>query len=581
MADAPQGIVLFNGVRAFLSAQYTRTHGVQPNVCTIRMAPQPGKLLESGTLTFTYGRTRLAFPDCKVDTVQFEYDSEGREIWTLNILDRRWKWRIGGHVSGYYNVRRGSGVVPATLKKPQELAKLCLDAMGEVRCDLRKLPNDAFPEIEWDYTLAADALEKLCQSLGCRLVLKLDDTLAIEKIGEGRALPTGGQLTNQSALDPPERPDEIRFVTARAKCQVDLDLEAVAEDEDGEIKPLFKTSYGPDIRRAGIDWNYYDLFANSILPQRVRELAKREAYRRYRIVCSKASPVSFYRPDRQRMLATDLAQITPTEELQLDKEFKNGELRRKPAVVWGTFWTEKDGGSNSYGPDGITRNPRFPNGLDLDDHPEWICPYEFDYDPVKGTIYFAEPITCRQRIGTIRIGDGAGGSNPHFAFSPAILKLRTTIGFREVDTRAWYRAAVGRRSRAKKFGTMPEILLHDDCEAWAINVGDRLTTNLDEINESAKHYLDEKEREYEPDDSQAITYAGLLDIELDGAIQQVTWMIDDAGYATTAAHRNREDVLLAQTNAERQLFRGIQNALDMDARLLGERGARERLAKGA
>ena len=63
-------------------------------------------------------------------------------------------------------------------------------------------------------------------------------------------------------------------------------------------------------------------------------------------------------------------------------------------------------------------------------------------------------------------------------------------------------------------------------------------------------------------------------IRLDGAIQQVTWRIDDSGKATTRANKNREDVIVTpsyyearqvqRTNALLDLFNKTQRARDRD-----------------
>lgn len=608
MAGAPQGLCTFDGIKAVMSASFTLTHGTQPNVCQIQIPPQPQGLKETGTLKFTYGKTEVAFEGCKVDSVQASRDGQGRVVWTINVLDPRWKWRIGGHVSGYYNVRRGSGIVRETLKTPQELATLCLEAMDVERFDVKNLTNDVYPEIEWDFTLAADALDDICNSLGFRVVPKRNKLIALEKVGEGKPLPEGGAMTNEAAIDPPERPDELIFVTGRCRYQVDLPLEMVMEDLDGVIKPFKECSYGPEradngeLRKAGIDWNFYELMANSIAPERARELAKRWAFRAYRVKLDKAKPLRFYLPSGKSIPVTSLKQILPLEDHQLEigkddldaeeaaavaakaaaagPAFRDepGELRRKAAVVWGTFWVSSDGGYNSY------EELKKPSSDDLVKYPDFVYPKDWHLDRERGIVIFGEPVVARELTGNKIKVDAEGHTMPEFIFSPAILFLRTTISLRDPDTRAWFRYTVSRKSKQKKFGTKPQVILHDDVEAWAYHDPSRkgkFTSNIKEIDDAAQHYLDEKEKEFKPRDSQTVSYAGLLAIDLDGATQQVTWSIDDSGYATTTASRNREDPRLSQTNGERQLFQGINAVLAREALLGGDRAAKDRLAKGA
>ena len=67
-----------------------------------------------------------------------------------------------------------SKIRPGTEKKPQALATLCLQAMGEDDYDVSALPNDARPEIDWSYQNPAEALQQLCDKLGCRVTYVVD-----------------------------------------------------------------------------------------------------------------------------------------------------------------------------------------------------------------------------------------------------------------------------------------------------------------------------------------------------------------------------------------------------------------------
>ena len=62
-----------------------------------------------------------------------------------------------------------------------------------------------------------------------------------------------------------------------------------------------------------------------------------------------------------------------------------------------------------------------------------------------------------------------------------------------------------------------------------------------ELKRQAGYYLDAAEREYNQEYPQSVTYAGLQQLELDGAIQQVTYQCGPRGF-TTAASRNTEDL---------------------------------------
>src|SRR5262249_10682006 len=154
--SAPQGVASFPGVNQLLDASITCVHGISPSVAVLTIVPQPGLTTEIGSLRFEFDSLVLEVPDCKVDQGSIERNAGG-EIWRLSILDRRWRWRFG-RISGSYNVRRddsslkrGENGTIDTERTPQELASLCLQAMGESDFDVADLPNATRPSIEWDY----------------------------------------------------------------------------------------------------------------------------------------------------------------------------------------------------------------------------------------------------------------------------------------------------------------------------------------------------------------------------------------------------------------------------------------------
>ena len=98
----PQGLAHFPGIDQLLSASITLGHGISPSSAKLQIAPQVNFAAETGTLSFEYDGTTVAFPDCKVDRSSMDRNERG-EVVQLSILDRRWKWRFG-QISGKYNV---------------------------------------------------------------------------------------------------------------------------------------------------------------------------------------------------------------------------------------------------------------------------------------------------------------------------------------------------------------------------------------------------------------------------------------------------------------------------------------------
>ena len=241
----PQGLFEFPGVADFISGTYAMGQGTSPGICTLQMPPQARLPAREGTLSMVYGGVRVELKDCIVDSIDFDL-GVNQDVWIVRILDRRWKWRKLGQVSGAYNLRVAEDKIQkGTEKTPRELMELCLKAMGERRFDVGRVPNKERPEVQWDMTLPASALEDLAERTGCRVILRLDDSVAVVPRGVGRPLPNLPSVIDmQEAANPPELPHRLVYA-APAVWQQDLELEAVGKDLDGEVKPIDLLSYKP------------------------------------------------------------------------------------------------------------------------------------------------------------------------------------------------------------------------------------------------------------------------------------------------------------------------------------------------
>ena len=168
---------------------------------------------------------------------------------SVRILDRRWKWQYG-EISGRYNIREKEEeylIDPDTEKKPRQLATLLLAAMGEVGYSVDELPNDNRPQKHWVSANPANELYQLCDSLGCRVVLGLDNRVRLRRVGSGASLPVLGiEISDSVGIDAQARPDSIKVVCGPTRYQARFFLEAVGKDVDGRIKFLDDLSYRPD-----------------------------------------------------------------------------------------------------------------------------------------------------------------------------------------------------------------------------------------------------------------------------------------------------------------------------------------------
>ena len=243
-------------------------HGITPGVASLEILPQALPPDLAGPLVISDGIGIVTLPDCRVDSIRAEKDSGGIRYY-LTIKDRRWRWKNCGGISGRYNVVDPSGqyskitpnafgdyptrlarptrYIPWTLKTPYQLAILCLTAMRETAYTV-DLPNtvDTLPQINWDWTNPAQALQSLCNQFGRRIIYDwFTDTVNVVQLGIGLDLPTGSYSLDTPAYTNLQRPDSIILVGAPIRYQILMKLEAVGEDWDGSIRPINDLSYVP------------------------------------------------------------------------------------------------------------------------------------------------------------------------------------------------------------------------------------------------------------------------------------------------------------------------------------------------
>lgn len=259
------------GISQVESAQYTLSHGISPGCAILTILPQNiNDIALQGNLTLSDGVGSVTLRGCKVSGIRENLDDGGR-TWTVEILDRRWRWRDApGYISGVYNVPDASRdvtrppegfgpylapaqlYVPWTIRTPHQLMKLCLDAMGEVGYVINA-PNVTYPlpAINWDYSNPSQSLSSLVETLGCRVIYRPDTNVVwIVPLGVGGRLPDEDMVRESPSVKSPQRPDTIVCVGAPVKFQMEWVLEAVGEEWDGRLKPIEYLSYAPELRSA-------------------------------------------------------------------------------------------------------------------------------------------------------------------------------------------------------------------------------------------------------------------------------------------------------------------------------------------
>lgn len=499
-----QALLRFPGLKQVIRWNMTLSHGITPGICTIDVAPQFGVPDEVGTLRLQFGPIRLQFPECVVDYAHVRRNTAGMVV-SLALLDRRWKWKHGA-ISGRYNLRTADGTLDrATEKTPQQLATLLLRAMGESAFAVEELPNRARPEVDWAASNPASELASLCETLGCRVVLGVDNRVALRQTGQGATLPALDSIrTARIGIDPPARPDLLRLVAAPTRFQTKFRLEAVGEETDGTIRPIDELSYKP---AEGWGSEPYTHFSNVIATDdRARAVAT--VYRWYRIKCTAPDDKGgTFRIAGRHGPVENLWQLLPLEKTLIDTEpGPDGIERPRLPFVDGYFWPESPDGDNFTT---IRRSDR-----------------PFTIDSARGIVRFAQPVLKRNADDD--------------TYRPADLFLTVAHPLRELDTREEVRFTLERRLPGTPLGTGPEIVRRDDLVETIIHRGTNETeTNRNELTGEANAALDAALTAYQTLQTSDAEYAGLIPISPDGAIHQVAWSGGPQG-AVTRAGRNQE-----------------------------------------
>lgn len=524
----------FTGIDTILAAQFTLSQGVSPGTGILEILPQQREIPYIGDLTFICGRDLLTLKNIRIGEAIYNTGRGGRTI-SLPLLDDRWRWKFG-IISGRYNVRKADGSVEAySEKSPQELARILLEEMRVTKFNVFALPNFARPFVDWEAETPAMALQNLCSSLGCRIAYDpTDGSVNIVTQGEGGELPgiLAYELQDGSGIDPQERPDKLVFYAGYTQHQVRLPLEAVGLDVSGEIKPVEALSY-----RAPQGWGQTHPSMTEIPDSPIslasgakvsqRELALQSVWRWYRVkeeievylTTLKEGPTTVNR--RDIIVLNQLAETYTDPVTNVKKP--------KPAQVYGTFWHE---GRPDYA--------NCPAGTKLE--------LDFSVNTEQQLVQISQQLTKKpEEDGTIE---------------PAELYLEAAILVRDENTNAIRRYTKDFRPKGNSFNAQDQPVKVEDVFLTIVHQYDgvddssgvdNLVINRKEVEDQADYYLRAAAKDYETPTTRDKIYCTIVPIQIDGAIQQVSWSFGTSG-ATTRASRGTEHDLAIPSYRERQLM---------------------------
>lgn len=552
--------ITFPGIRSAFGGSYTLAHGVQAGIISIHCHPQNIDIINNvGTVRMEWRSTVIELPNCRAFSHQLEASGDGFILRVL-LEDRRWKWRWPT-ISGRYNVRTADATIYSPTKKnPQELAKLLLDAMDEPRVDVSDLPTDDYPFVEWYEATAAEELSSICDRYGCHVVMQIDGSVVIRKIGVGTPLPTILPIaTDSESVSFPIAPDALEVVFGPTKYRANIMLEPVGLDVDGTVKPVNKLSYMPAGGWTGENPGTFPLLTVSLKgkPQYgprlfILDLARKSVFKWYRITTKMPSGTSlngipmdipgYGKIDNiDQLLPIDdkLSNVTLDPTFQLSEERKGVSADKDNTqqfydvydntTVWGVFY-KKDGPFA-----GMVRH------TDVD---------AFSKAPGKNT-YRAGGYSIDRERGLVmfddyvyRFTDPANGGSRKFDFPN--LAISVMVSPRDRKTFEMDKYTVTRNYDNQK-GTQPRVLLHPEFQKVVVHdidstgrQGPARTINKNLLDKVARYYLDAAERQYQRPGPQTLTYNGLWPINPNGAIREVTFNITGETGVDTIASFNDE-----------------------------------------
>ncbi len=514
--------ISFSGITTPIAVEMTSGYGTAPSAGVLRFREQP-KAPRFGNLTIDCDGEKRTWRDCKLQTFQRLTDAANRGIVVAQVLDRRWRWQ-GIKISGKYNLKRArGGYQTGTEKTPRELATLLFKALGEPGADVSALPNESRPEINWDVAGAANELATLCETLACRVVLGNDDKPRIVRLGTGRALqdsPTAFALGE--SLNTPDPPDVIKLVGGWILYQCRLKLVAVGVDIGGVIRPIDNLSYKPTTGWEKESPSTLGGVVNKEVRdasgqiENTKQLALSSVYRMYQLA-EKGHEITDEIKDVERPFI-----VIPSQELAEKYIDELGIERRRAAFCAGVWCTETkpDGKNSKDDAPVVTYSAETMNTDNLG----------FSVDSERWLVQFNEPVFKR--------------TSDENEIEPADIYLVCAVAILDKDTRGPQRfEKTLKLGRGSSGSTVTETIVREDVvkrvvTQYQTSGAIKGTEVLDETNleKRADYYLDAQKQIYLPQIQQEVQYKGIVNISVDGLVQQVTWSGDtDRGAETRAS----------------------------------------------
>jgi hypothetical protein len=110
-------------------------------------------------------------------------------------------------------------------------------------------PSGTNPCFNWEAEPPAQALQRLCDIFGRRVIYQLSTNSVLIAIpGRGRSLPVGLSASRHApSINAPDRPSGIGIIGSPTRVQMRMLLEPVGKEWDGTYRPIDELSYAPTV----------------------------------------------------------------------------------------------------------------------------------------------------------------------------------------------------------------------------------------------------------------------------------------------------------------------------------------------
>jgi hypothetical protein len=576
------------GVLGFIGANYSCQHGISPNTASVTIAIQnldvlskeADLVLGDGDIAVTLRGARLAGWSMA--------DSAGKRV-ILRIQDGRWRWKHGT-ISGVYNERDDQGRSKKERRKdPYELMQLCWEAMPKgpqniLITGLSYPPDpDSWPAVNWRNANPAQALSELAGRFGLRVIYQPNvDGVLVAPPGVGATVDYVNWTTKSGGVDLPSPPDILTAVSEQNYVTMALPLEAVALDLDGVVRLLDDVSYKPD---AG--WNTVGPPFKGIIRRPLRELAiggegdppqgfnapdatDEDAQRlcnetvakwyRVRLVQANAPQIQLHLDTPGFPDLVSLDQILLSQGIMDHTAGPDNTVCIFPPKVYGSYSTGTTKGQVTIANQEIA----VPFTVDAErrlvrfSRPVYRLAYEGTGDlPEIG--YALSPNAVIPGSGITAAG--AGGN-----WGPAHPVLLISVRLRVKDTGEIWPAF---RSQRLGNGTLERVIhlpdavfnyhVRYDVTTWTI---DSVATNENAFFAECDYHLAGAALEYQTGPAQDASFPGLLPIDPDGLIQQVSWSVGGGSPVMTQVSSNCEHTPHLPPYRQRMKMREMDDLLN-------------------